>query len=170
MIPALPYPFCLTDVIPHNVISNSRDFVTVINKGFLSLVAPKTAEDLLSDPDTQQVIRREMKKIEVSAGQLERMDKFEAEKDTAREQIAIKESPDVSNIVYKHKNGEMTAQDLLLELKARSHVITAADLNFVLANVDAGRVQDWCQKTLAGMQDKRAARLDDNLNIQTRMV
>ena len=154
-------PMSISDAIPPKNLSESRDFRQLLLRGMLTLVEPSSAEDFLSSPEAQE----EYEAL-VLSNHSARAQNIDLEREVSqRTQIAhqsgghgagpvqdVSAVDTVSNKVRGFMESlvskELSAKDVLVELRRRQSALTAVDFSYVAANTTDPELKKWAKKAL----------------------
>lgn len=161
-IPKTFLPINLSEHAAPDVLGGSHDLKSYIRKGILDLIWPPKAE---ADLNTEEA-RDEMRRLNIS--DFSQMSKWTSKRqsealDTERNaellrastkfDVAAQEaqtiSPRVMQLVENYKSDDMSAKELLVELRAIDSDLTATDCSYLIANGPEGQVRELAQKVLA---------------------
>lgn len=159
-IPNLSVPFCISDHAAISDLIESDDFLKIAsNRDHLEIMAPKSAIDILeADPDSKAMMERARRKL--SGAKMQQQ--------TEDIQIQAKgASPTILNMVSRYTDKELSANDMLIDLKSTKHTLSLDDLTYVQANVQSSRIHAWVTSELAKNSAKAAeATMGDNLEVE----
>lgn len=146
-IPPTFIPMAVTDTIPAERLTKSRDFKQCLVKGMLTLIDPDSAEDYLSSDEA----REEYESLMLS----------EHSSRTVQPAPTRVENESVGNRVRAtmemYKSDTKTVEEVIRELRRHKEALSIADIGHVKANATDRKLMDFADKLLEERHESKQA-------------
>ena len=154
-------PMAITDSIPVNQITQSKDFKQCLLKGMLTLVEPASAEAFLATPDAQDeydaLVLAEHSaaaqniNINKSVSQRTRVAHHTGESSGPMQDISAVDtvSNKVRGLIESLIADTLTAKEVLTQLRRHQSALQSVDFSYVIANTTNPDLKKWAKSCLS---------------------
>lgn len=155
-IPATWLPIPLDEFASPDVIAQNQDVRNLLRKRQMFLLWPDEASALLRKPEaTEELTRLNMRSDDIvesvsTDGNRIAGDAFDG---VARQARPVEPSDAVRSLVEQYRSAEVNARTVGHEIRTMADLLNAADVNYLLRNVDDAKVRELCSELLL---EKRA--------------